>query len=78
MLQCHYEYFLEIYWPSVDASGWPSVRFSTLSQLDTAYQYIIIDDVVGTGASLCEILYSLYTYNKKVNFFFIPVKDVKR
>lgn len=49
-----------------------------LSQLDTAYQYIIIDDVVGTGASLCEILYNLYNHNKKVNFFFIPVKDVKR
>ncbi len=32
MLQCHYEYFLEIYWPSVDASGWPSVRFSILSK----------------------------------------------
>ncbi len=23
MLQCHYEYFLEIYWPSVDTSGFP-------------------------------------------------------
>jgi len=51
---------------------------TNLSYLDALNQYIVIDDVVGTGASLCEILYNLYNFNKKVNFFFIPVKDVKR
>ena len=49
-----------------------------ISKLDVLNQYILIDDVVGTGASLCEILYNLYYFNKKINFFFIPVKDVKR
>lgn len=51
---------------------------TNLNDLDVLSQYILIDDVVGTGASLCEILYNLYNFNKKVNFFFIPVKDVKR
>jgi len=40
--------------------------------------FILIDDVMGTGASLCETMYKLYNFNKKVNFFFIPVKDVRR
>jgi len=40
--------------------------------------FILIDDVMGTGASLCETMYELYSFNKKINFFFIPVKDVKR
>ncbi len=51
---------------------------TNLDDLDILNHYILIDDVVGTGASLCEILYDLYNFNKKVNFFFIPVKDVKR
>ena len=51
---------------------------TNLSNLDILTQYILIDDVVGTGASLCEVLYDLYNFNKKVNFFFVPVKDVKR
>lgn len=40
--------------------------------------FILIDDVMGTGASLCETMHKLHSFNKKVNFFFIPVKDVKR
>lgn len=49
-----------------------------LSQSNTNDPFILIDDVMGTGASLCETMYKLYCFNKKVNFFFIPVKDVKR
>jgi hypothetical protein len=49
-----------------------------LSQSNTNDNFILIDDVVGTSASVCETMYKLYTFNKKVNFFFIPVKDVKR
>ncbi len=51
---------------------------TNISELDASNKFILIDDVVGTGASLCEILYNLYYFNKKANFFFIPVKDVKR
>jgi len=49
-----------------------------LSQSSTNDNFILIDDVMGTSASLCETMYKLYDFNKKVNFFFIPVKDVKR
>lgn len=49
-----------------------------LSQLNFNDTFILIDDVMGTSASLCETMYKLYNFNKKVNFFFIPVKDVKR
>ncbi len=49
-----------------------------LSQSNTNDNFILIDDVIGTSASLCETMYKLYNFNKKVNFFFIPVKDVKR
>lgn len=52
--------------------------FIDLAQLNTENNFILIDDVIGTSASLCEIMYKLYDFNKKVNFFFIPVKDVKR
>ena len=49
-----------------------------LSKSNTNDTFILIDDVVGTSASLCETMYKLYAFNKKVNFFFVPVKDVKR
>jgi len=49
-----------------------------LSQSNINDNFILIDDVMGTSASLCETMYKLYSFNKKVNFFFIPVKDVKR
>ena len=49
-----------------------------LSQSNTNDIFILIDDVIGTSASLCETMYKLYAFNKKVNFFFVPVKDVKR
>lgn len=49
-----------------------------LSQSNSNNAFILIDDVIGTSASLCETMYKLYNFNKKVNFFFIPIKDVKR
>lgn len=49
-----------------------------LSQINTDNNFILIDDVMGTSASLCETMYKLYDFNKRINFFFIPVKDVKR
>ena len=49
-----------------------------LSQLNTNDNFILIDDVMGTGASICETMCKLYNHNKKVNFFFIVAKDVKR
>lgn len=49
-----------------------------LSQSNVTDTFILVDDVMGTTASICEIMYKLYNFNKKVNFFFIPVKDVKR
>lgn len=52
--------------------------FVDLNKSNTDDNFILIDDVVGTSASLCETMYKLYDFNKKVNFFFIPVKDVKR
>ncbi len=52
-----------------------SVNLNSSNQDDI---FILIDDVMGTGASLCEIMYKFYSVNKKTNYFFIPVKDVKR
>lgn len=52
-----------------------SVNLNSSNQDDI---FILIDDVMGTGASLCETMYELYSLNKKTNYFFIPVKDVKR
>lgn len=49
-----------------------------LSHLRTDDNFILIDDVMGTCASLCETMYALYHFNERINFFFIPVKDVKR
>lgn len=49
-----------------------------LSGLNTDDNFILIDDVMGTCASLCETMYALYDFNGRINFFFIPVKDVKR
>jgi hypothetical protein len=49
-----------------------------LSQSNPNDTFILIDDVMGTSSSLCETMYKLYNFNKKVNFFFIPIKDVKR
>lgn len=40
--------------------------------------YILIDDVIGTGSSLCEVMQTLHQHNHKINYFLIPVKDVKR
>jgi hypothetical protein len=49
-----------------------------LKQSNINDTFILIDDVMGTSASICETMHKLYDFNKKVNFFFIPVKDVKR
>ncbi|MCK9336518.1 MAG: hypothetical protein M0P43_01675 [Arcobacteraceae bacterium] len=49
-----------------------------LSQSNISDTFVLIDDVMGTTASICESMYKLYDFNKKVNFFFIPLKDVKR
>jgi len=48
------------------------------SKLDKNSTFLIIDDVVGTGATICEIMYKLYNFNKKTNYFLAIVKDVKR
>ena len=40
--------------------------------------FLIIDDVVGTGATFCELMYILYNFNRKINYFLAIVKDVKR
>ena len=40
--------------------------------------FLIVDDVVGTGATLCEIMYKINYFNKRTNYFFAVVKDVKR
>jgi len=40
--------------------------------------FLIIDDVIGTGATFCEVMYKLYNFNKKTNYFLAIVKDVKR
>lgn len=52
--------------------------FIDLSQSNVDDTFILVDDVMGTTASICETMYKLYNFNKKVNYFFIPVKDVKR
>lgn len=41
-------------------------------------QYIIIDDVMGNGSSILNVLKKLNDLNHKTNYFFIAVKDVKR
>jgi len=48
------------------------------SKLDKESTFLIIDDVVGTGATICEIMYKLYNFNSKMNYFLSVVKDVKR
>jgi len=40
--------------------------------------FLIVDDVVGTGATLCEIMYKINYLNRRINYFFAVVKDVKR
>lgn len=49
-----------------------------ISQSNVTDTFILVDDLMGTTASICETMYKLYNFNKRVNFFFIPVKDVKR
>jgi orotate phosphoribosyltransferase len=49
-----------------------------LNNLKSDDRFILIDDVVGTGTSLCETMAKLYEFNQKINYFFIVVKDVKR
>jgi len=46
--------------------------------IDKSNTFLIIDDVVGTGATFCEIMYKFYKFNQKINFFLAVVKDVKR
>lgn len=46
--------------------------------IENSSQFLIIDDVVGTGATYCELMYKLYNFNKKMNYFLAIVKDVKR
>jgi phosphoribosylpyrophosphate synthetase len=48
------------------------------SKLDKNSTFLIIDDVVGTGATVCEIMHKLYNFNSKINYFLSVVKDVKR
>ncbi len=47
-------------------------------KIDKSDKCIIIDDVVGTGASLCEVMYKLHKFNNQINIFLAIVKDVKR
>jgi len=49
-----------------------------VSEFDKNHTFVVIDDVVGTGATFCEIMYKLYNFNKKINYFLAVVKDVKR
>jgi predicted amidophosphoribosyltransferase len=51
------------------------INFDKINKNDI---FLVIDDVVGTGATFCEIMYKLYYFNKKVNYFLAVVKDVKR
>ena len=46
-----------------------------LKDIDKTYTFLIIDDVVGTGATFCEVMYK---FNEKINYFLAVVKDVKR
>ena len=48
------------------------------SKLNKESTFLIIDDVVGTGTTICEIMYKLYNFNLKINYFLSVVKDVKR
>ena len=50
----------------------------SLQNLDKSETFLIIDDVVGTGATFCEVMYKLYCFNRKINYFLAIVKDVKR
>lgn len=49
-----------------------------MTNLQTDAKVLLIDDVMGTGASVCETMAKLYQFNQKINYFFIVVKDVKR
>ena len=49
-----------------------------LNNFDKNSTFLVIDDVVGTGATFCELMYKLYNFNKKINYFLAIVKDVKR
>ena len=46
--------------------------------IDKSNSFLIIDDVVGTGATFCEVMNKLYEFNQKINYFLAIVKDVKR
>ena len=50
----------------------------SLQNLDKSETFLIVDDVVGTGATFCEVMYKLYSFNQKINYFLAIVKDVKR
>ncbi|WOE69035.1 hypothetical protein RZR97_07905 [Hydrogenimonas thermophila] len=49
-----------------------------LNNSDKIKTFLIIDDVFGTGATFCEVMYKLYTFNQKINYFLAIVKDVRR
>lgn len=51
------------------------IDFNEINKKDV---FLVIDDVVGTGATFCEIMYKLNKFNGKVNYFLAIVKDVKR
>jgi len=68
--------------PSKNITDLSSQQFNKytidLNQSSVDNTFILIDDVMGTAASICETMHKLYDFNKNVNFFFVPVKDVKR
>ncbi|MBW6489239.1 hypothetical protein [Sulfurimonas sp.] len=49
-----------------------------LLNFNSTNQYIIIDDVMGSGSSIATVLKKLYDMTQKTNYFFIVAKDVKR
>jgi hypothetical protein len=49
-----------------------------IDNIDKNITFLVVDDVVGTGATFCEIMYKLYNFNQKINYFLAIVKDVKR
>ena len=51
------------------------IKYGYLNENDTI---LVIDDVVGTGATFCEVMYKLNRFNNKINYFLAVVKDVKR
>jgi len=51
------------------------IKYDSLNKNDTI---LVIDDVVGTGATFCEVMYKLNRFNNKINYFLAVVKDVKR